>query len=273
MSYKNQNVAVVIPAHNEALCITKVVEGFKGLCNSDGQALVDTVVVCSNGSTDNTSELARLAGAKVVQEFRLGYGFACLRAMAALRQTQSAENLQDAELSTAPDIVVFADGDHSVKPNEIIQLLDSILANNDLVVGNRVTQLQEREALSPHQRFGNALASALIRFIWNQPISDLGPFRAIRYSKLLQLDMRDKRFGWTVEMQVKAIQAGMRYAEVPVTTLRRVGKSKISGTIRGTIGAAIGIFGKIFQLYVREADFLASLKKSTSKVGHQVKPQ
>lgn len=276
MSYKNQNVAVVIPAHNEALCIANVVEGFKRLRNSDDQPLVDNVVVCSNGSTDNTSELARVAGAKVVQEFRLGYGFACLRGMAALRDI---ENLDDSETSKAienasvPDIVVFADGDHSVKPDEIVKLLDSILANNDLVVGNRCTHLQEREALSPHQRFGNGLASALIRFIWNQPISDLGPFRAMRYSRLLQLDMNDKRFGWTVEMQVKAIQAGMRYAEVPVTTLRRVGKSKISGTVRGTIGAAIGIFGKIFQLYVREAHFLATIKKSTSDVGRQIKPQ
>jgi len=260
MSYKKHHVSVVIPAHNEAQCIGQVVEGFKNLRNEVGDGLIDDIVVCSNGSTDNTSELARNAGARVVQEFRLGYGFACLRGLSAIRGVDS---------TTTPDIVVFADGDHSVAAAETINLLDSIIAGNDLVVGNRETHLQERQALSAHQRFGNNLASALIRLIWNQPISDLGPFRAIRYSKLLQLDMRDERFGWTVEMQVKAIQAGMKYAEVPVTTLRRVGKSKISGTIKGTIGAAVGIFGKIFELYVKQATFLASLKKSSTDSGRQ----
>lgn len=261
MSYKKHHVSVVIPAHNEALCIGLVVEGFKNLKNDVGESLIDDIVVCSNGSTDDTSELARNAGARVVQEFRLGYGFACLRGLSAIRGINS---------QATPDIVVFADGDQSVDPTETVNLLNSIIAGNDLVIGSRETRLQERQALSVHQRFGNGLASALIRLIWKQPISDLGPFRAVRYSKLLQLDMRDERFGWTVEMQVKAIQVGMKYAEVPVSTLRRVGKSKISGTVKGTIGAAIGIFGKIFQLYAKQASFLASIKTSPAERGRQV---
>ena len=252
MSYYHQRVAVIIPAYNEALSIKCVIDELRALKAPQNQdlALVDDLIVVNNGSTDGTAEIAKNAGANVFSEFRQGYGYACLRGIEQL----------DRPGQLAPDIVVFVDGDHSVAANELSDLLDAIAIGNDLVVGNRIASLQEEHSMGPHQQFGNDLASGLIRLLWKEPISDLGPFRAIRYSALKQLDMQDQRFGWTVEMQVKAIQAGMSYAEVPVSSLKRIGVSKISGTIRGTIGAAYGIFSMVFKLYWREAKFLASLK-------------
>lgn len=252
MPYFNQRVAVIIPAFNEALSIKSVVEELRALTapqNID-LPLIDDLVVVNNGSTDGTPEIAKQAGANVFSEFRKGYGYACLRGIEQLERPGQ----------LAPNIVVFVDGDHSVDVNELETLLQSINEGNDLVVGSRVSRLQERQSIGVHQQFGNDLASSLIRRLWKEPISDLGPFRAIRYSSLRQLDMQDQHFGWTVEMQVKAIQAGMTYSEVPVRSLRRIGVSKISGTVRGTIGAAIGIFSMVFKLYWREAKFLASLK-------------
>ncbi len=242
MSYKSQNIAVVIPAFNEAKSIAAVVDGLLSL-SDQGQAVVDNVVVCDNGSNDGTGQIAAQVGAEVCSEFRRGYGFACLRALDRLSRMPE------------PDIVVFVDGDSSVDAAELPMLLDKIVEGNDLVVGSRTAELQEREALGPHQQIGNNVASALIRFIWGVNVTDLGPFRAMKYRSLKLLKMQDQRFGWTVEMQVKAIQAKLRYAEVPVTTRKRVGKSKISGTLRGTIGAFFGIFGKVGQLYLQQARF------------------
>jgi len=253
MAYLNKRIAVIVPAHNEAPSITKVITELVALRSPDtaSQPLVDELIVCDNASSDGTDVYAEQAGATVVKEFRLGYGFACLRGIDAL-------NRHDVK---KPDYVVFVDGDHSVDVQQISRLLDELIKGADLVVGNRTAELQEYNALSPHQRFGNRLASGLIGLIWKQPVNDLGPFRAIRFSTLMRLDMQDQRFGWTVEMQVKAIQAGLSYREVPVSTLRRVGVSKISGTVRGTIGAAVGIFGKIFELYLREPKFLLAFGK------------
>lgn len=254
MSYYHQRVAVIIPAFNEALSIKSVVDELRALKAPQNHDLnlIDDIIVVNNGSTDGTAEVAKEAGANVFSEFRQGYGYACLRGVEQL----------DRVGRLAPDIVVFVDGDHSVDASELELLLHSIADGNDLVVGSRVAHLQESQAMSPHQQFGNKLASGLIRLLWQEPITDLGPFRAIRYSSLKQLDMQDQRFGWTVEMQVKAIQADMAYSEVPVTSLKRIGASKISGTVRGTIGAAIGIFSMVFKLYWREAKFLASLKSA-----------
>lgn len=251
MAFKNRRVAVVIPAHNEELSIGMVVNELRSLMH-DGERLIDEIIVCDNGSTDNTYKFAKSAGAKVIHEFRLGYGYACRRALHMLRRRPSLK----------PDYVLFVDGDHSVMASEVNSLLQKLHQGFDLVVGSRENERLQRGALSPHQRFGNMLASRLIRAIWKQDISDLGPFRGMRYPALLALDMQDRRYGWTVEMQVKAIQAGYRYAEVPVTTLRRIGVSKISGTVKGTIGAAVGIFGKVFQLYWQEAKFIESIKRS-----------
>lgn len=251
MTYQHQSVAVIIPAYNEAKSIGLVVSELLSLQDPQtGFELIDDLVVCNNASTDQTEHIARKAGAMVVNEFRQGYGFACLRALGVLER----------EGVKAPDIVVFVDADHSVVASELPLLLDAIQRGNDLVVGSRVSYLQEHESMGVHQKFGNLLASSLIRKLWHAPISDLGPFRAIRYRALMQLNMQDQHFGWTVEMQVKVIQAKMNYHEIPVTSLRRIGVSKISGTIKGTVGAAVGIFSMVFKLYFRESQFLASLK-------------
>ncbi len=253
MSYKSHTVAVIIPAHNEEQAIGLVVQDLVGLqCPQSQQRLVDQVIVCDNASSDATALQAQQAGAIVCQEFRKGYGFACLRGMDKL----------DYASQTPPDIVVFVDGDNSADVADLTPLLDKIIEGNDLVVGARETHLQEAKALSVHQQFGNWLASALIRFIWREKVTDLGPFRAIRFRALKLINMQDQRFGWTVEMQVKIIQAKMRYAEVPVYTKQRIGESKISGTVRGTIGAAIGIFGKIFTLFVMQPRFIFRLNRA-----------
>ncbi len=255
MSYKSHTVAVIIPAHNEEQAIGVVVKDLVDLqCPTSQQRLVDQVIVCDNASTDATAITAQKAGAIVCQEFRKGYGFACLRGIDKLQYSNQAP----------PELVVFVDGDNSADVNELPAMLDKLIQGNDLVVGARDVHLQENHALSPHQQFGNWLASALIRFIWREKVTDLGPFRAIRYRTLRLIEMRDQRFGWTVEMQVKVIQAGMRYTEVPVTTKQRIGVSKISGTVKGTIGAAVGIFGKIFTLFVLQPRFLFRLRQARS---------
>jgi len=222
MAYKKHSVSVIIPVHNEELSIGRVVADLKTLsCLTTKQPLVDEIIVCDNASTDRSAEEALAAGATVVSETTLGYGVACLKAMSELSRNKI----------LAPDLVVFVDGDYSVKSSELPLLLD----------------------------------------IWGKSVNDLGPFRAMKYTSLMQLDMQDQRFGWTVEMQVKAIQAKMAYCELPVTTLRRIGKSKISGTVKGTIGAAIGIFGKIFTLYMAEEAFLGSLNKARLSLNKEAK--
>jgi len=250
MPYKHSRVAVLIPAYNEQQSIANVVTELVELQHAQAP-LIDEVIVCDNNSSDATAEKAREAGATVVHESAKGYGAACLRAINEL-QTPDRES---------PRVVVFVDGDYSVNALEVADLLNAIEEGADLVVGARNNEKLQKGALSPHQQFGNWLASALIRMIWKRTVTDLGPFRAIRYSRLMELDMQDRSFGWTVEMQVKTIQAGFKYTEVAVTTLKRVGESKISGTIRGTIGAALGIFGKIFELYFRERKFIESINR------------
>ncbi len=249
MSYKGKHVSVIIPAHNEEGSIANVIKGIVDLIEDKeadelSQQLVDEIIVCDNNSNDATASAAKTAGARVVHETQKGYGAACLKGIEALDQHTQ--------------YIVFVDGDSSVASNEIINLLDGLEAGADLVVGNRENDQLEKGALSIHQRFGNALATFLISRIWQQHVSDLGPFRAIRHSILTAIDMQDTAFGWTVEMQVKAIQAGFAYKEVNVTTKQRVGKSKISGTVKGTIGAGVGIFSKIFYLYWHEKKFLDS---------------
>lgn len=251
MPYHNLSVAVIIPAFNEAKSIGLVVSELLDLQDPlTSSPLVDNLVVCNNASTDQTEYFAKQAGAEVVSEFRKGYGFACLRGIDSINKAGR----------PCPDVVVFVDGDHSVAVEQMMLLLEQISLGHDLVVGARESGLQEQGSMSPHQQFGNYLASRLIGFLWNQEVTDLGPFRAIRYNALKKLNMQDQTFGWTVEMQVKAIQAKMKYKEIPINSLRRIGVSKISGTVKGTIGAAIGIFSMVFKLYWQETQFLASLK-------------
>lgn len=217
------NIDLVIPALNEAPSISGVVRAIP-------RPPIRTVYVADNGSTDGTGELAAAAGAQVVREDERGYGAACL---AVLRG-----------LPADTDIVVFMDADGSDEPSLIPRLVAPILADEaDLVIGSRVLGEAEPGALSPPQRVGNVIASAWLRLRFDQPATDLGPFRAIRRSALDALDMADRDYGWTVEMQIKAAQRGLRYAEVPVPYYRRIGESKVSGTIRGVLGASRKIIG------------------------------
>jgi len=224
------DVAVIIPALNEEQAIGQV------LAEIPPGAVADVIVV-DNGSTDNTAAVARSAGARVVNEARRGYGSACLRGMAELRR---------------PDAVVFLDGDHSDRPAELPSLVEPIAADRaDLVIGSRTLGERERGALTPQQIWGNRLACFLLRLIYRYRATDLGPFRAIRYGSLLDLGMSDPDYGWTIEMQIKALKRGLRIEEVPVSYRRRVGESKISGTLRGTILAGYKIITTIFRYACR----------------------
>jgi uncharacterized protein len=223
--YRGARVAVVIPAYNEAPSIAKVIEAIPDW--------VDQIVVGDNGSTDDTAAIAEAAGATVVHEPETGYGAACLRAIAAL---------------DAPDIVVFIDADFSDDPTEMNRLVDPILDGQaEIVIGSRTLGNAEPGSLSPQQRYGNRLACALIRLFWQTRYTDLGPFRAIRYATLCEIEMQDRNWGWTVEMQVRAAQQRLPVIEVPVTYRKRIGRSKISGTVGGVLKAGSKILYCIFR--------------------------
>ncbi len=234
---QQQHVSVVIPALNEEQAIGKVVSELVALRNDQAQPLIDAIVVCDNGSSDNTAAVARHAGALVVYQAEPGYGIACQTAMAALGET---------------DIVLFVDGDHSCVASQSLPLLQAAVHDADLVIGSRTLGHIEPGALTPPQQFGNWLAAKLIHVLWGTQVTDLGPYRAIRYDALKRLRMADRRFGWTVEMQIKTIQLGLKTTEVAVDSTRRIGQSKISGTVRGVIGAAHGILGTIATLRWRQ---------------------
>lgn len=220
----NHRISVVIPALNEAKSIGQVL--------SDIPEWVDEVVVGDNGSTDDTVAIAEAYGARVVHEPHRGYGSACLRAMAHMN---------------SPDVVVYLDGDYSDHPDQMDILVDPIVHDEvDMVIGSRTLGNHERGALTPQARFGNQLACFLMRLFWGVKHTDLGPFRAIRYSSLQQLRMADPDYGWTVEMQIKAALHRLRTTEVPVDYRKRIGRSKVSGTIRGVIGAGYKILYTIF---------------------------
>lgn len=222
-------IGVVIPALDEERAIGRVI--------AEVPAWVDEIVVADNGSRDRTAEVARVAGARVVTVAERGYGAACQAGIGALR---------------APGVIVFLDGDYSDHPGETAALVDPIVAGRaDLVIGSRTKGHAARGALSPQQRFGNGLACLLIRAIWGVPYTDLGPFRAIRRDTLEALGMRDRAYGWTVEMQIRAAQAGARVEEVPVSYRRRIGASKISGTVRGSFAAGWTILRVIARSAVR----------------------
>jgi glycosyltransferase involved in cell wall biosynthesis len=221
-------IAVIIPAFNEEKSIGKVIEAIS-------KELVQTIIVVNNNSTDQTIIVAESAGAIVLTENRKGYGWACLKGMDYLK-------------NLSIDIVVFLDGDFSDYPDEIAQLIRPIIEQNmDMVIGSRVLGTREKGSLMPQQRFGNWLATILIRVFYQAKFTDLGPFRAIRYDKLIQLDMSDKTYGWTIEMQIKAAKKKHRFCEVPVSYRKRIGVSKVSGTIKGTILAGIKIIFAVFK--------------------------
>ncbi len=201
---------------------------------------VREIIVCDNASTDTTALRARQAGAIVVHQARKGYGSACLAGMAYITQKPAEEQ---------PDVVVFIDGDYSDYPGELPALIQPIIEDDqEMVIGSRALGERQQGAMQPQQIFGNWLATNLIRLLYRYEFTDLGPFRAIRWPALQALQMSDPDFGWTVEMQVKAAKSGLRCTEVPVRYKRRVGVSKVSGTIRGTFLAGYKILWTIFKL-------------------------
>jgi len=221
-------VGVIIPAFNEALSIKKVVQDLP-------KNIIAEIVVVNNGSTDDTAKIAEQNGAVVLTENRRGYGWACLKGMEYLKK-------KDIE------IVVFLDGDYSDDPKEITQLIEPIKKNEcEFVVGSRVLGKRQKGSLKAHQIFGNKLATFLIRVLFGGDFTDLGPFRAIKHESLSMLSMKDKTYGWTVEMQIKAVKQRLKYMEVPVNYKPRIGKSKVSGTIKGSIKAGTIILFWIFK--------------------------
>ncbi|PHQ28353.1 glycosyltransferase family 2 protein [Leeuwenhoekiella nanhaiensis] len=223
------NINVIIPAFNE--------EDSIGLVVGDIPDLVSEVIVVSNNSTDATETVAAAAGATVLVENRAGYGYACLKGMDYI-----------AAKSEKPDIVVFLDGDYSDYPEQLKELVAPIIEKDlDFVIGARVKHLRESGSMTFPQRFGNKLATTLMRWFFNSRFTDLGPFRAIKYDKLLALNMEDKTYGWTVEMQLKALRKNYSYVEIPVKYRNRIGVSKVSGTVKGAIFAGIKILGWIFK--------------------------
>ena len=219
----NTITKVIIPAYNEEKSIAKVIQ--------DLPSSVDEIVVVSNNSSDETIDVAKKAGATVLTEKRRGYGYACLKGISYIKSQ-----------SIKPDIIVFLDGDYSDYPNELNKLIVPITNEDfDFVLGARSKKLREKGSMTIPQIFGNWLATSLMAFFFNSKFTDLGPFRAIKYNKLIDLNMKDKTYGWTVEMQLKAIKRNYLYKEIHVKYRNRIGISKVSGTLKGTIFAGIKI--------------------------------
>ena len=222
-------IKVIIPAYNEQESIGKVID--------DIPKIVSEIIVVNNNSTDNTKEVAIKHGATVLDELNKGYGFACLKGMEYISNQVE-----------KPDIIVFLDGDYSDYPEQLIEIIAPIEKNNiDLVIGTRNTDERQKNSMTPQQVFGNWLATTLMRWFFKSTFTDLGPFRAIKYQKLLDLNMVDKTYGWTVEMQLKALKQKLTYTEIPVKYRERIGTSKVSGTVKGSILAGYKILSWIFK--------------------------
>lgn len=224
--------AVIIPAYNEEKSICKVI-------NEIPAELVEEIIVVNNNSSDGTAEAAKSCGSTALLEKQMGYGAACLKGIEYCK-------------SKSFDVIVFLDGDYSDYPNEIRYLLDEINLNDyDFVLGSRVLGHREKGALPVQSRVGSIIAGLLINLFWKYKYTDLGPFRAIKFSKLLELKMEDRWFGWTVEMQIKAAAMKYRIKEIPVSYRKRIGKSKVTGTIKGTVMASVIILSTIFKYVLR----------------------
>ncbi|WP_411274721.1 glycosyltransferase family 2 protein [Daejeonella sp.] len=222
-----KRIKVIIPAYNEEKSIGQVIYEIP--------EIVEEIIVVSNNSNDATIENAHKAGATVLSESRSGYGNACLKGIEYISQQK-----------IPPDIVVFLDGDYSDYPEELLKLIAPIIENDiDFVIGARVKELRENGSMTPQQIFGNWLATFLMKWLFASKFTDLGPFRAIKYNKLIELKMIDKTYGWTVEMQLKALKQKLTYVEIPVRYKKRIGISKVSGTVNGTVMAGVKIIGWI----------------------------
>ncbi len=226
----NPIIDVIIPAFNEENSVGNVVKDIP-------KNLVREIIVVNNNSTDKTAVNATNAGALVLEEKRMGYGNACLKGIEHITQKE-----------TKPNIVVFLDADYSDYPEEMIDLITPIINGDmDMVIGSRALGNLEKGSMTPQQVFGNWLATFLLKLFYGVRYTDLGPFRAIKYNSLIALGMKDKTYGWTVEMQVKAAKQKMKTCEIPVNYRVRIGFSKVSGTVKGTIGAGYKIITTIFK--------------------------
>ncbi|MBT8300901.1 MAG: glycosyltransferase family 2 protein [Maribacter sp.] len=227
------HIKVIIPAFNEAGSIAQVIHEIPDT--------VSEIVVVNNNSSDETAQIAENAGATVLSEKKMGYGYACLCGMRYIEQQ-----------SKTPDIIVFIDGDYSDYPEDLHRIVEPIIDQDiDFVIGARVKEKREKGSMTPQQIFGNWLATFLMKVLFRATFTDLGPFRAIKYDKLLTLEMEDKTYGWTVEMQLKALKKKLTYTEVPVRYKKRIGISKVSGTVKGSIFAGIKILGWIFKYSIK----------------------
>lgn len=222
------NIFVLIPALNEEKSIGSVIDDIP-------KDLVQEIIVIDNGSTDSTQSVVRQHGATALQEKTRGYGHALMKGLHYIADKQ-------------PGIIVFLDGDYSDHPGEIPDVIKPILEENmDMVIGSRVLGEHEKGALLPQARFGNWLAALFIRLFWGYTFTDLGPFRAITYDKLMAMNMQELTYGWTVEMQIKAAKMNLKCTEVPVKYRKRIGQSKVTGTIGGSVKAGLGILRTIFK--------------------------
>lgn len=225
---KSPIIDIIIPALNEENAVSRVIRDLP-------KSVLRNIIVVDNGSTDNTAEKARQAGAIVLEEKKKGYGSACLKALEYIHKE-----------ATKPDIVAFIDADYSDYPEHLTEITEPIIKKQaDLVIGSRIAGNADKGSLTIPQRAGNTLACRLIRLLYGYRFTDLGPFRAVSYQALKAMKMKDPDYGWTVEMQIKAAQLGLRCTEVPVNYRRRIGVSKVSGTLKGVIMAGYKIIGLI----------------------------
>jgi len=228
-NWMKTSISVIIPAHNEARSIGKVL--------TEIPSFVRDIIVVDNNSTDDTAKVARKFGAKVIKEANIGYGNACLAAIRFLDPNP-------------PDTVVFLDGDYSDYPQEMTKLVAPIDRGDvDFVIGARIKSMRSSGSMTIPQIFGNWLACNLMRLIYGGRYTDLGPFRAIKWDTLKSFNMRDRNYGWTIEMQLKSLYYKIPYTEVPVNYRQRIGKSKVSGTLKGAFMAGIKILGWIGKFY------------------------
>ena len=225
-------IAVISPVYNEEESISKVIQ--------DIPKYVDEIIVVNNGSTDKTAAIAKYLNVTVLDEPEKGYGSACIKGLDYIEAKKF-------------DVISFLDGDYSDYPDELGMILQPIIESNyDMVIGSRIIGNREKGSMLPQAVFGNWLSTFLIKLFWEYKFTDLGPFRAIKYSSLLKLNMRDRNFGWTVEMQIKAAKHKLKCTEVPVSYRKRIGQSKVTGTFKGTVKASIKILYLIFTSVLKE---------------------